>query len=220
MCGRFVLFAPPHKLKDLFGLENMLNIPARYNAAPLQELPIIIRNRIGVARWGLVPEWAPGDDKAMAAKMINARSETVPEKPSFRDLWAKGRRCLIPANGFYEWHKGEDGVNQPYFIHNPNMPEMAFAGLWAKNKDLLTFTILTKDADGDIKNLHHRMPVIFAPYQAQAWFSADVVQAQAMIAQATSQGLTYYKVSPAVGKVANDGEELILHRAGAETLFK
>lgn len=210
MCGRFALFAPPHKLKDLFGVDNLLNLPPRYNAAPLQELPIIIKNRMGMARWGFVPEWAAGDDKSMAAKMINARSETVAEKPSFRASWTHARRCLIPASGFYEWRKDEtSGVNQPYYIYNEQQECMAFAGLWAKNGDLVTFTILTKEADGGIARLHHRMPVMLSLAQTADWFAADERGAVNLIARASGAALSYHAVGPDVGKVAHDHDGLI-----------
>lgn len=211
MCGRYVLYIAPHKLKDLFGTENLPNFPPSYNAAPLQEHPIVIKNRIGMARWGFVPSWAKQDDKGMAAKMINARSETVAEKASFRESWERGRRCLIPANGFYEWKKDEaSGINQPYYIQLPEQQPMAFAGLWAKNGDLVTYTILTKPADGMIAGLHHRMPVTITPDQAAQWFAADADGARVMIGAASGQDFSFYAVGSDVGRVANDSEDLIV----------
>lgn len=208
MCGRFAFFITPSELKKIFSLENLINFPERYNAAPMQEHCIIIKNRMGMARWGLVPEWAKGDDKPMAAKMLQARSETVAEKPAYRDSWSRARRCLIPANGFYEWRQ-EKAVNQPYFVYRENHAPMAMAGLWAKCGDLLTFTILTKEATGKIAEVHHRMPVMFDAGQAAAWFSVDIAGAAEMVRSATIGDVLYHKVASGVGKVANDGAELI-----------
>lgn len=208
MCGRYAIFAAPHRLIELFGSETVSDFPARYNAAPLQDLPIIVKNRIGLARWGLLPPWATEDDKGLCAKMINARSETVAEKPAFRESWERGRRCLVPVNGFYEW-QGDSGRKQAYFVHHAAAAVVALAGLWAKKDDLLTFTILTKDADGPMASIHCRMPVIFAPAQAQAWFSADKTAAGAMIRQAHGRDMLVRPVGSAVGKTANDDESLL-----------
>ena len=215
MCGRYALYLPPAKLKDLFGTDNLPNFPPRYNAAPQQEMPVVIRHRMGMARWGFLPPWAAGDDskedRALAVKMINARSETVADKPAFREAWAKGRRCLIPANGFYEWKKDEEsGVNQPYYIYPENGDCLAFAGLWVKTGDTVTFTVLTKDAEGPIAALHHRMPVLIDPARARDWFAASGAQAAAMMREIHAGNMAYHKVSSIVGKVSNDSEELIL----------
>ncbi len=212
MCGRYAIYAAPHRLIELFGSEIIPNFPARYNAAPLQDLPVIVKNRIGLARWGLLPPWAERDDKGLCAKMINARSETVSEKPAFRDSWEKNRRCLIPVNGFYEW-KGEGDAKQAYYLHHKTADVIAFAGLWAKKDDLVTFTVLTKDADAAIADIHHRMPVMFTPDQAAAWFAADEYGAFDMIKQATGRDTVFRPVGRDVGKVANDHEGLM-----AETL--
>ena len=165
---------------------------------------------MGLAHWGLLPPWTQTDDKASCAKMINARSETVAEKPAFRQAWESGRRCLIPASGFFEWKTDEKaGVNQPYYIADANESCLAFAGLWNKTGNLVTFTILTKDADGPIVTLHHRMPVILKPGQAAAWFAATPDDAMHMIKAASGAGLFYHPVGSAVGKVANDDPSLL-----------
>lgn len=209
MCGRYAIFAAPHRLIELFGSETIPNFPARYNAAPLQDLPIIVKNHMGLARWGLLPPWAKEDDKGLCAKMINARSETVAEKPAFRESWARGRRCLVPVNGFYEW-QGTGDSKQAYYIHHAADDVVALAGLWAKKDDRLTFTILTKEATGPIAAIHHRMPVIFTPAQAQAWFAADAEAAFSMISQAQAQDMQARAVGKAVGKVANDDASLLM----------
>ena len=203
MCGRYAIYAPPQKLKDLFGTENIIDFLPRYNAAPQQELPVIIRNRMGLARWG----WSENN-------FFNARSETVAEKTSFSESWARRRRCLIPANGFYEWAAKAGGKKQPYFIRNPGLEVFAFAGLWTKLPDQsITYTILTKQADGEIKNLHERMPVMLASDQTATWFDADESGARNLIAQATAAPMTFHPVGPGVGKVANDSEMLIEKQA-------
>ncbi len=208
MCGRYAIFAAPHRLIELFGSEVIPNFPARFNAAPLQDMPIIVKNRIGSARWGLLPPWGIADDKGLCAKMINARSETVAEKPAFRDSWAKGRRCLVPANGFFEW-KGAGDAKQAYYLHHKTNDVIAFAGLWAKKDDLVTFTVLTKEVDADIADVHHRMPVMFTPDQARDWFAADEKDAVAMIKGASGRDMAFYPVGRDVGKVANDHEDLL-----------
>lgn len=210
MCGRYTLYAAPHKLKDLFSTENLPNFGARYNAAPLQNMPVIVKNKLGFARWGLLPPWAQTDDTLLCATMINARAESVSRKRSFAESWRKGRRCLIPANGFYEWYTDKIcGTKQPYYITHKYLNCFAFAGLWSKHDDLVTFTILTKDADGDIADLHHRMPVIFTPFQNNEWFENDLTGAEKMITQTNGKNLMFHPVSPDVGKVTNDDPNLI-----------
>lgn len=162
-----------------------------------------------MARWGFSPDWARQDDKAMAAKMINARSETVDEKKSFQSAWQKQRRCLVPVNGFYEWKKSEDGTKQPYFIHSGEQEMFYLGGLWSKGPAGVTFTILTKDADGEIKNLHHRSPVIIGQNHVAQWFGKDLDQAVQLVRQSSASALTYHAVGSEVGKVANDDENLI-----------
>ena len=215
MCGRYAIYTAPHKLADMFGLIGLPNLAPRYNAAPLQELPVIIHNKIGFARWGLLPPWARADDRGLCAKMINARSETAAEKPAFAGSWQRRRRCLVPADGFYEW----TADRQPYFIRLMDGTCMAFAGLWAKTAGILTFTILTKDADGPAAALHHRMPVMIDAARAADWFAADDAGARAMIAGAHGRDLAYHAVGRAVGKVANDDESLIAPQAVAASLL-
>lgn len=210
MCGRFVLFLPPEQLKERLGLDNLLNIPPRYNCGPMQELPVVVKNRIGFARWGFRPEWSKADDPSMAAKMINARSETVAEKASFKDAWVRGRRCLVPANGFYEWSKDANtGVNQPYYIQHKDHDMLYFGGLWSKVDGQVTFTILTKAADDNLSHLHHRSPVMIDEGAANDWFNGALDVAQTLIARSTTHDVRFHKVGLEVGKVANDHEGLI-----------
>lgn len=210
MCGRYAFYSPPADLRERLGLENLLNIPPRYNCGPVQELPVVIKGRMGFARWGFRPEWSKTDDPAVAVKMINARSETAFEKPAFRESWAKARRCLVPANGFYEWSKDPNtGVNQPHYIKHEESDLLFFAGLWSKVEGQVSFTILTKTADDNLAHLHHRSPVMVDESSADEWFHADAGGAMDMVKRSTTRALQFHRVGVDVGKVANDHEGLI-----------
>lgn len=210
MCGRYAFYMTPEKLKNALGCENILNLEPRYNCGPMQELPIVVHNRMGIARWGLVPSWKSPDDTGFAAKMINARSETAAQKPTFQESWGKDRRCLIPANGFFEWKKHDgQGKKQPYFISDPSQDCLFLAGLWSKAGSQVTFTILTKEADGAIANIHHRSPVLIERNQANEWFKASESQALAIISNNSSARLEAHKVGYEVGNIRNEGKQLI-----------
>jgi putative SOS response-associated peptidase YedK len=167
MCGRFVGFRKLEELKQYFPIDQSnCEATANYNVAPTQEILAIARldgaNVLDKYHWGLVPFWAK--DTAISYKMINARSETVASKPSFREAFKK-RRCLILSDGFYEW-KGRKGQKQPVFITTPDASPFAFAGLWEiwhdkQNQDTTyrSCTIITREAVGAVRELHHRMPM-------------------------------------------------------------
>ena len=132
------------------------------------------------------------------------------EKPAFRESWNRSRRCLVPANGFYEWAKGlNTSVKQPYYIKHKNNDMLLFAGLWSKVDDQVSFTILTKQADENLSHLHHRSPVMVDENKASEWFLADMNDAQALIRESTTRILQFHKVGSDVGKVANDHAGLI-----------
>src|SRR5437899_201370 len=182
MCGRFVLTTPAEALRRIFGFIEQPNLPPRYNIAPTQDVPVIRQRRepagqrtLQMLRWGLVPSWA--ESLAGGAKMINARAETVMAKPAFGRAFER-RRCLVPADGFYEWRPG-DPAKQPYLITARDGAPLAFAGLWerwsppARERELLapdgeaarrpyidSFTIVTTTANAALATLHPRMPVI------------------------------------------------------------
>ena len=228
MCGRYAFYLPPGELKKRLGLENLLNIPPRYNCGPVQELPIVVKTRMGSARWGFRPEWSKEDDPGVAAKMINARSETVHEKPAYRESWAQGRLCLVPANGFYEWAKDDNrGIKQAYYITHADGEMLYFGGLWSKVAGRVSFTILTKQADDNLAHLHHRSPVMIDENAADDWFSRDLERVKNLIGQSNTHGLKFHPVSQDVGKISNDHEALIevcdpAHNkicAGQSTLF-
>ena len=182
MCGRFVLMTPGRSLAEQFGLKEEPLLDPRYNIAPTQ-LVAIIRLRpdnpqrmMVLVKWGLVPFWAK--DHKIGPKLINARAETAAEKPAFRAAF-KYRRCLIPADGFYEWKRRVKGTKQPYLISASDGKPFAFAGLWEhwKNPDgevLESCTILTTDSNELVQALHDRMPVILDEKDYDLWLDPDV----------------------------------------------
>lgn len=179
MCGRFTLTKNREEVAQAFGLsappaghDEVPEFPARYNIAPSQPVGVIVVNRNSGKRefrlmlWGLIPSWAK--DPSIGAKLINARSETVTEKPSFRAAF-KYRRCLIPADGFYEWQKTQGGPKQPLYFSMAGSGLFAFAGLWESWNDIETCTILTTSANSLLQTIHDRMPVILQPDDYARW---------------------------------------------------
>ena len=176
MCGRFVGFSNVEQLEKHFPIDKVeCENVANYNVAPSQQILVIAHvNGLNVLmkfNWGLVPHWAK--DKSIGNRMINARSETVAEKPSFREAFCK-RRCLILADGFYEW-AGQKGAKQPFLITMPEKLPFAFAGLWEmwyekkKDEPYRSCTIITRESVGKMRKIHHRMPVILQPDIFKAW---------------------------------------------------
>lgn len=172
MCGRYFLKLSPERLQQIFGTENVVQFSPSDNITPLQMSPLIVQRRMGQARWGLLPDYAQSDDKTLCAKLKNARSETVTEKQSFANLWRKGRRCLIPASGFLEWPEEKIKGHPPFKIYVQDAEAIAFAGIWTKRDDLVTFTVLTKAASSELSKIHSRMPVAFRADQTRSWFEA------------------------------------------------
>ncbi len=176
MCGRFGASFQYRELKALWNLRGDLpEFGPRYNIAPSQEVPVIMRsgsrNEIKPMRWGLVPSWA--QDPSVGQRMINARSETLLEKPSFKQLVAR-RRCLVPADGFYEWRR-EGNHKVPMWIHLKSREPFTFAGLWDcwldrdSGSQLHTFTIITTRANALLRSIHDRMPVIYDKEMGRQW---------------------------------------------------
>lgn len=175
MCGRFTQMMPWREVVTLYRLTEkdlIRNTEARYNIAPTQTVPFIRLDKDGHqvvddGRWWLVPHWAKEMPKA---EMFNARIETVNSSPAFRDAF-RTNRCLIPADGFYEWTKSEDGGKDPWLIQMPNGAPYGFAGLWAHNSklDVTSCTIITAPAEAPITRIHDRMPVILDPEYFDAW---------------------------------------------------
>jgi len=179
MCGRFAL-PNPKKIAGHFNLKNIPDLAPRYNIAPSQDivavrfLPNASTRELVLLNWGLIPFWAK--DKKIAYKMINARAETIADKPAFRGAF-KHHRCLIPASGFFEWsHKNK--IKQPYFIGLKDAPIFAFAGLWehweGDNGEIIeSCTIITTDANKTVGSMHDRMPVIIEPGQYDRWLASE-----------------------------------------------
>ena len=189
MCGRFTLRTPAHRLAEAFGVDALPNLAPRYNIAPTQDV-VAIRHaddgrELTMLRWGLIPGWAK--DPAIGARMINARAETVAEKPSFRAAFRQ-RRCLIAADGFYEWRttaEAPKAPKQPYYIRLESDAPFAIAGLWERWRDpagatIESCTLITTEANAVLAPIHHRMPVILAPADYDAWLEPRPASAAAL----------------------------------------
>ena len=205
MCGRYSLHSNPDVIALLFGLSEVPAYQPRYNIAPTAQVLIIKRNEAAMVRWGLVPRWAK--DPSVGAKMNNARAETVAEKPSFREAYRQ-RRCLIPANGFYEW-KLENGLKQPYYIYPSSGDLFAFAGLWeswsSPQKTIETCAIITTDANEKMAEVHERMPVIVSPAEYSAWLAGE----DGLLRPAPDASIQIRRVSRAVNNARNEEPGLI-----------
>ncbi|TNE30951.1 MAG: SOS response-associated peptidase [Alphaproteobacteria bacterium] len=210
MCGRYSQNSPIEKLRDVFGVTERFNFPPSYNIAPTQYAPIVRfskskdRGELTLMRWGLIPFWAK--DITIGNKLINARAETLAEKPSFRGA-LKYRRCIIPADGFYEWQKQETG-KQPFNIRRKNCEPMGFAGLWEEwgEDRLQSFTIITTAANNTIKALHDRMPVILPPDDYAAWLEKGDT---ALLTPCPDDWLETYPVNKRVNSPANNDASLL-----------
>lgn len=178
MCGRFARKSDPRRLAKEFGVAEVPTVEASYNIAPTQNILAVRQGDDGremtLFKWGLVPSWAK--DISIGARLINARAETVAEKPAFREAYKK-RRCLIPADGFYEWQR-TGGKNQPYFFRMRDERPFGFAGLWERwegegGRVFSTCTILTTEANEVLRPVHDRMPVILHPEDFSPWLEGD-----------------------------------------------
>jgi putative SOS response-associated peptidase YedK len=204
---------PWSELVKLYRVHDRPNLRPRYNIAPSQNILAIRLNEDGKQeavelRWGLLPFWAK--EEKISYSTINARAETVAQKPAFRDAFKK-RRCLIPADGYYEWKKQKDGSKQPYRITlKPEQP-FSFAGLWEHwekdDKVVESCTIIVTDANELTKDIHGRMPVILDPADYDAWL--DGSDGEGLLRPYPSEEMNRYPVSRAVGNVNNSGAELI-----------
>lgn len=214
MCGRFALTLPVDRLRELFGFRQLPNLPPRWNIAPTQAVMAVRAEPDGPSafpvRWGLIPSWSK--DPSIGAKLINARAETVREKPSFKTAFMR-RRCLIPADSFYEW-KTVHGIKQPYRIRFEDDGPFAFAGLWerwlgADGSDVDTCSIVTTDANETLAPLHHRMPVILDADRFQTWLTGPQNEAADLMHPYNGpRNLTYYPISRKLNDVRNDDATL------------
>lgn len=215
MCGRFALGIPRKRLEECFCTPFPDEYAATYNAAPGRFLPVVGWRRehggaraVRMLRWGLVPSWAK--DEAMGNRLINARSETAAQKPSFRAAFAR-RRCLVPAQAFYEWQRTATG-RQPYAFVPRDAELLAMAGLWEHwtapdGRDLRTFAVLTCEANGLMRPIHDRMPVVLPPDQWDRWLRAEAPEG--LLVPCADEFLTAHPVSREVNSPANDRPGLL-----------
>jgi putative SOS response-associated peptidase YedK len=216
MCGRFTLSASGAQLAQQFGLAEAPQLQPRYNIAPTQAVAVLRAGphgrELAMLRWGLVPSWAK--DLSIGARMINARAETAAEKPAFR-VALQQRRCLILADGFYEW-QALPGGKQPFYFQVGGGAPFAMAGLWERWRqpeggELQTCTILTTAANPLLAPLHDRMPVILPADQYDTWLDPQLRAADAVVpllAPYPAEAMGAHPVSTAVNRVANDGPAL------------
>jgi putative SOS response-associated peptidase YedK len=237
MCGRFTLRTPATVLIQHFDLDvrgdrQLPLFEPRYNIAPTQDI-LVVRNdpaeevrRADMMRWGLVPPWSDGPKGGSGPPMINARAETLAEKPMFRSA-VRRRRCLIPVDGFYEWEQsasGSRGKKQPYFIHRQDNGPFAFAGLWetwtpqgesAAGPDrprIESCTIVTTEANAKLCELHNRMPVVLAPCDYATWLDSKLEDPEALnhlLAPCGEEELVAEPVGTHVNRVANDDSRCV-----------
>lgn len=213
MCGRYLLRTPAEILAQLFGIDEVAPLEPRFNAAPTQTMPVVrvgadSRRHLDRLRWGLVPSWSK--DASGAARMINARGETVAEKPAFRSAFRR-RRCLVPADGFYEWKK-VGSAKQPVLIRARSGGPLVLAGLWeswapATGEPWETFTIVTTEANRVLREVHDRMPVVLAPEDFSLWLDPEVREPEALVpllVPAPSERFEWVPVSRRVNNVRND----------------
>jgi putative SOS response-associated peptidase YedK len=221
MCGRYTL-VEVDGLQRRFEIEGAPpEIPARYNVAPTQTMPVVTRhspNQLELMRWGLIPSWAK--DPTIGSRMINARAETVAEKPAFKRALER-RRCLIPATGFYEWKQTEHG-KVPHYIHLTDEPLFAFAGLyenWRAPDEtwIRSYTIITTTANDLMAPLHNRMPVILDREDENLWLDPDATETERLLPLLRpypARRMEAYPVSRAVNSPTNESPALITPEAG------
>ena len=206
----------PESLTRVFDLAACVDLSSRYNIAPTTEIPVVRCSPKGtrvlhLLRWGLVPHWTK--DPARGARLINARAESVTVKAAFRGAFHK-RRCLIPADGFYEWDRqGEE--KRPYYFSHPDGVVLAFGGLWeswqAPDGSLLrTVCVLTTAANAQVAPIHDRMPLLLAPSVWATWLEGPAAVAQELLWPVPDTALRAWPVSPRVNRVQEEGEELIV----------
>ena len=217
MCGRYTLALPIADVAIELGLDKPeLEIEPRYNIAPTQRVPVVtndLPHQLSLLRWGLIPAWAK--DPSIGSKLLNARAETLREKPAFRQAFAQ-RRCLIPADGFYEWKKGPFGKVAQH-IHLKNKGLITFAGLWeswkdAEGKDMRSYTIITTTPNALMSEIHDRMPVIIPKADRAIWLAADAGpdDLEALMQPYVDGELEAVAVGDRVNSAQNEGPELLL----------
>jgi len=216
MCGRYG-FYPGKKFYQRYNIEEMLDrLESVYNVAPGRSMPVVVRNSPNKAvlmRWGLIPHWAK--DPKIGFKLINARAETLTEKPAYRSLLSS-KRCLVPASGFYEWQKTGEG-SIPFYFRRKDDGLLSFAGLYdswtdAGGKELLSYTIITTEANDVVKPVHERMPVVLSQKDENTWLDPEIRDSSAVVPLLrpyAAGDMESYKVSALVNMPGNDSEMLI-----------
>jgi putative SOS response-associated peptidase YedK len=217
MCGRYVLASELKEIVKRFNVEEAgFDMSSRFNVAPGQNMPVVRRKEkthAQLMRWGLIPSWAK--DPKIGYTMINARAETVLEKPSFRKP-ILSQRCIVPSSGFYEWQKSATG-KIPYYIHLKDSPLFAFAGLYdqwkdSTGKEIVSFTIITTEANDAVRPIHVRMPVILSPDEELAWMDSDNYQVKDVVGflrPYPAERMEAYPVSKDVNSARVDSPDLI-----------
>src|SRR5262245_56264663 len=224
MCGRYAVTSAPEAIRGLFGYPEQPNFPPRFNVAPTQPIAIVRlmegKRQFALVRWGLLPSWVK--DLKTFSLLINARGESVVDKPAF-EAAMKRRRCLVPADGFYEW-KTVGTRKQPYYVRAKSGAPLAFAGVWEtwtgpNGAEMETAAIVTTRANRMLADIHDRMPVIVPPDAFDLWLNCAVVDAETastLIAPAPENLLEVYEVSSAVNRTANDNPQLVERQSGVE----
>jgi putative SOS response-associated peptidase YedK len=218
MCGRFVTIIPIEELRAIFDLvESQTRTNPRYNVAPTQDVGVVRQgddklNHFDQLRWGLIPSWSK--DASIAQHTINARSETVAEKPSFRHA-IKKNRCIVPVSGFYEWSR-LGGEKKPFYIHMADKSAMAMAGIWEYWKGpegpIESFSILTTSANKVVGQLHDRMPVILRPEDYGMWLDASLQNPhdlEHLYVPFPDEEISLYEVSKVVNNARHDSPDCI-----------
>lgn len=221
MCGRFSQRQSAEAIAQAFQVLEIPSLTPRYNIAPTQAVATVLQNsqqegrHLKMLHWGLIPSWAK--DPKIASKLINARAETVAEKPSFRSAFRQ-RRCLVVADGFYEWQQQENKKQkQPYYFRFKDESPFAFAGLWERwedpnGKEIQSCTLLTTQANDLMRPIHHRMPVILSPKDYGLWLDPEVKKPellQPLLHPYPTEQMTAYPVSKLVNKPTNDSADCI-----------
>ncbi|MEH7124412.1 SOS response-associated peptidase [Bacillus sp. JJ1773] len=221
MCGRFTLTASFEQIIDRFDIEQFIEedlFSPNYNVAPSQSVLSVIndgsKNRLGFLRWGLIPSWAK--DEKMGYKLINARAETLNEKPSFRHAY-KNRRCLVIADSFYEWKRHDDNTKTPMRIKLKSDQLFAMAGLWEQwksplGKSVFTCSVITTTPNDLVKDIHDRMPVILKPEDEKNWLDrtiTDTAYLDQFLKPLDKELMETYEVSSLVNSPKNNSMELL-----------
>jgi len=217
MCGRYTLYETAD-LAERFDVEVPEDIQSNYNVAPSQTMPVIVdgteTRHIELMQWGLVPAWAK--DSKIGSRLINARSESVFDKPVWRHV-IRSHRCLVPANGFYEWKNGSTAQKQPYYVHPLSETLFAFAGVWDRWREpggevLKTYSIVTTEPNEEISTIHNRMPVILYKEEEAAWIDPTNDQPEDIapfLHPYEDGGLELYPISQNVNSPSNNNPALL-----------